>query len=197
MQQMFFGLDAREAIDLCENLFFAFAGIAAVSLILAIFFFIRFDIPGIYAVMTGKQRKRTIQQMEERNHETGKLRYQYPGAQTGKRSRTERPKAPAGTVTPPPQPPKPAASAAPGPAPVTPVRSPRPSPSERPETEVLSVDAPETMLLTEDTPETVILRKETGKTEELEPTMLLKPSQMVFDFRITEETIEIHTSELI
>lgn len=182
----FFGLDAVEAIDLCEKMFYAFAGIAAVSLILAIFFFIRFDIPGIYAVMTGRQRKRTIQEMEQRNHETGKLRFQYPtnqGPQTGKRSRTERTKGHAKTTNPHLQ--NPTAKPAPRPAPVSPVQ--QTMPLERPETEVLSVASPET----------VILQKETGRTEELERTMLLKPSQMDFDFRITEESIEIHTNELI
>ena len=184
-------MDAIARIELYENLFYAFAGIAVVSLILSIFFFFRFDIPQIYAVMTGKQRKRTIQEMEERNHETGKLRFQYPvtrNSHTGKRSRTERTAgtgkttAPIpNTAVPPRSAPKPPQARQPQP------QAPVPRPMERPETEVLSGA----------TPETVILQQNTGCTEELDRPMVLKPSQINFDFRITESIVEIHTDEMI
>ena len=188
-------MDAIARIELYDNLFYAFAGIAAVSLVLAIFFFIRFDIPGIYAIMTGKQRKRTIQEMEQRNHETGKLRFNYPmthGANTGKRSRTERtggtgkmakPNPATAVPTPP----------APRPAPNPPEKPRRPKPQPAPQ----SIERPETEVLTRAAAETVILKQETPHTEELDRTMVLKPSQVEFDFRVTESTLEIHTQELI
>ena len=58
---------------------------------------------------------------------------------------------------------------------------------ERPDTEVLTGAAPETM----------ILQEKTGHTEELDRTMVLKPNQLDFDFRVTQSTVEIHTDELI
>ena len=72
-------MDAVELISLYSTLFYVFLGIAALGLALAVFFFFYFDIPTVYAMITGKAREQTIQRMQEKHAKTGNLRFQYPG----------------------------------------------------------------------------------------------------------------------
>lgn len=182
------------AIALYEKLFYVFAGMAALSLALSVFLFIRFDIPQIYAMLSGKARRKTIQEIEDRNVRTGKLRQHpkgYVDGRSGHTGHTAR-KRHSGNHT--------------GPTGLTgntgqPARNttsrreerrtkstPRPAPAERLETEVLSTPAMQT----------VMLSKPTGITEELGPTEMLKPAvDTNFYFQVTENTISIHTDEFI
>ena len=75
-------MSAAEQITLFNTLFYVFAGITALGLALAVFFFFYFDIPTIFVMITGKAKRDTIRRMEEANAVTGKVRRQYP-AHTG------------------------------------------------------------------------------------------------------------------
>lgn len=150
-------------------------------------------------MLTGKARRKTIQEIEKRNSQTGKLR-QYP--KVYEQEYTARPASPrrsgshigrtdktgnSGHTGKPGKTGRTARDTAiqprkqPGPAH-------RPSPAERLETEVLSTPAMQT----------VILSKPAGITEDLGQTELLQPVQDIrFYFQITENTVSIHTDELI
>lgn len=166
-------MEAIARISLFSNLFYACAGIAVISLLFAVFFFIRFDIPSVYAVMTGKRRKRSIQRMQAQSS-AGKsmhsrVRRKGTGTLEGKTGQM-------------------------GAAPrrQEPEQMPEPPRSEpRPETGVLKVETPETQVLQP-------VRQETKApiTEELPPTEYLGGKQP-FTFRITENTISVHTDEWI
>ena len=178
------------AIELYEKLFYVFAGMGVLSLALSVFLFFRFEIPQTYAMLTGKARRKTIQEIENRNAQTGRLRQnpktkdgkqKHPGpAQhqpVGKPVHSEKPEN-TGTKTP-----KNTSRRQ---------RRPRPviqwEPDARPETEVLSTPAMQT----------IILAKPTGITEELGPTEALKPAKNFdFFFQVTENTVSIHTDEII
>lgn len=191
------------AIELYEKLFYVFAGMGALSLALSIFLFIRFDIPQTYAMLTGKARRKTIQEIERQNAQTGRLR-QNPKSNAGKRTDPARKRQSVGSQK------RPAESGRstgsqkrPSEARRSPGRTPQsdaprrerrprptvqPTPAERPETEVLSAPAMQT----------VMLSKPTGLTEELARTETLKPVRDAsFYFQMTENTICIHTDELI
>ena len=194
-----------DKIELYNTLFYVFAAFAAVSFAASVVLFFRFDIPRTYATLTGKTRRRTIQQMEAQKAETGKLRMKYPIPHTGEHTAGTKPTGKTGHTdrtgqrrphtdqtqrkAPAPRP-APAAQAAPAPRPAPAERKPKqprqaPPVQARPETGVLAVDAPETMVL-QDMPE------EVGKTE-----ILSRPATLDFEFRVTQNLIEIHTNELI
>lgn len=180
------------AIELYEKLFYVFAGMGVLSLGLSIFLFIRFDIPQTYAMLTGKARRKTIQEIENRNAQTGKLR-QHPkgyaqeqaphtarrkrtGGQTGRTGKTGNNGQPARENAR-------REARQPKPAPAV-----QPAPAQRMETEVL--DAPAM--------QTVMLSKPTGITEDLGQTEMLRPAENVnFYFQVTENTVSIHTDEFI
>ena len=172
------------AIELYEKLFYVFAGMGALSLVLSVFLFFRFDIPQTFAMLTGKKRRKTIQEIENRNIQTGKLR-QYPKAYTEEQSPHTARRRHTGAQS------GPVKTGNTGKTRQDAARqkpAPRPVPAERPETEVLSGPAAQT----------VILSKPTGITEDLGQTEILRPVQEVnFYFQITENTVSIHTDELI
>lgn len=191
------------AIELYEKLFYVFAGMGALSLALSVFLFFRFEIPQTYAMLTGKARRRTIQEIEKRNAETGRLR-QNPKSNTGGRAEPARKRQSDGSRRRPPEANRSDGSRkrpsetrrSPGRTPQSDAprkeRRPRPTappaPAERPETEVLSAPAMQTTMLS----------KPAGLTEELARTEMLKPVQNPsFYFQMTENTICIHTNELI
>lgn len=168
-----------EEIALFNNLFYACAGIAAISLFLTVFFFIQFDIPSVYAAMTGKKRRRSIQRMQAQSV-AGKSMHSRvrrkpatgtpPTGQTGQAPPRKRPERPA-------EPPRP-----------EPKPEPKPEPAARPETGVLKMDTPETQVLPpQQEPKAPV-------TEQLAPTALLEKR---ITFRITESTISVHTDEWI
>lgn len=175
------------AIELYEKLFYVFAGMGALSLALSVFLFFRFEIPQTYAMLTGKARRKTIQEIERQNAQTGRLR-QNPKSNTGKRTEPARKRQSTSSQKRPADAKRSTGKAdAPRkerrPRPVAP-----PAPAERPETEVLTAPAMQT----------VMLSKPTGITEELARTEMLKPVQDTsFYFQMTENTICIHTNELI
>lgn len=164
-------MDAVELIELYSTLFYVFLGIAALGLVLAVFFFFYFDIPTIRAMMTGKAKRNTIRQMEEQNAKTGNLRFQYPGHtgditgrtnRTGKLGRTERT---GRTSAPPVSQPAPVAA--------------QPEPQE---TAILGSAAYQSQYRQEEEPEqTVMLRQNTSG----------------FRFEVTESIVLIHTDEII
>lgn len=169
-------MEAIARIALFNNLFYVCAGTAVISLFLAVFFFIQFDIPSVYAAMTGKSRKRSIQRMQAQSR-AGKsmhsrvLRRPVTGTLEGK----------TGQGAPAPQSQKQERPPAP----------PRPEPEIRPETGVLKMETPETQVLQ---PEPIRQEDQTPTEEELAPTEFLGKR---VTFQITENTICVHTDEWI
>lgn len=66
-------MDAAAKMELYGNLFYVSAAIAVIGLGLALFFFFYFDIRNVYALMTGKAKRQTIERMAEQNSRTGRL----------------------------------------------------------------------------------------------------------------------------
>lgn len=62
----------EQSISLFSTGFYIFLGIAVIGFGLAAFFFFRFRIPEVYALMTGRARKKTIEKMQR----SGQLRSQ-------------------------------------------------------------------------------------------------------------------------
>jgi hypothetical protein len=164
-------MDTSQTIELCKALFYVFAGIGAASFLLSVFLFFKFDIPYTYSMLTGKAKKRTIEQMEKQKFQTGKLRMNYPTGNTGettrKRGKTGNTKT--GMTAQPGYTPAPApVSYTPAPAPVQYGAAPAaPAAEYRAETQVLQVDAPETQLLQPDLGETEVLQPDLLETEVL------------------------------
>lgn len=191
-------MNAVQQISLYSTLFYVFLGIAILGLAVAVFLFFYFDIPSVYALMTGKARRETISKMEEQHAKTGNLRFQYPGHtgeitrsgnsgkisrsgklghgdknhHTGKTGRTGR----LNPVAQEPQPPQ-----APEAAPVY-------------ETEVLQTAAPETQVLGEQqTAETALLKHNAP----VQPSAPAPAADNGIRFLVTENTLVIHTDEII
>lgn len=70
-------MTAQTQIELFGALFYVCMVIAIIGLGLAVLFFFVFDIPGVYALMTGKAKRQTVERMAEQNSRTGRL-YQVP-----------------------------------------------------------------------------------------------------------------------
>lgn len=173
-------MEAIARITLFNNLFYVCAGIAVLSLLLAVYFFIQFDIPSVYAALTGKKRKRSIQRMRAQS-QAGKTMHsrvrRKPSSGTPPTGQTVPPRK---RPEPPAEPPRPEPKPEPG-----------PKPAQRPETGVLKVETPQTQVLPPMGQE-----KKAPITEELAPTELLTGRQP-FAFLITENTICVHTDEWI
>lgn len=168
-------MSAVEQISLFSTLFNVFLGIAALGLIMAVFFFFYFDIPDVYAMMTGKAKKASIRKMEEQNAMTGKLRSPVfdGGPKTG---RTGARKGKVQITNPAP----PAAD------------------TSRAETGVLHMETPETSVLGATAEETVILGGPAAAPAPYsEETAVLRPTAPNFRFQVTENTMVIHTNEFI
>lgn len=178
-------MDATAQISLYTTLFYVSLGITVVGLALAVFFFFYFDIPTVFAMMTGKARKETIRRMEEQNAKTGNLRFEYPvgnsgrtgrtGGKTGRTGETGRTVAPPAGGTPPRE---------------NRAASQIPTQPEWPETSVLQQPTMETTILGGAGEETEFL----GAAEQVQPETR-QPQNM--SFRMTETTIVIHTDEII
>ena len=169
-------MEAIARITLFNNLFYVCAGIAVLSLLLAVYFFIQFDIPSVYPALTGKKRKPRIQRMRAQSQ-----------AGTTMHSRVRRKPSsgtpPTGQTAPPQKRPEPPAE--------PPRPEPGPKPAPRPETGVLKVETQQTQVL-----KPMGKEKKAPITEELAPTELLTGRQP-FAFLITENTICVHTDEWI
>lgn len=168
-------MNALAQISLYNNLFYVFLGIAVLGFVLSVFFFFYFDIPTVYAMMTGKARKDTIRRMEEQNAKTGNLRFRSPSqsGQTVKSGAADR----SGNTGKP--------------------RSARPSPPA--ETAVLQTAAPETAVLQNETGRTVLLHSNGPSAQSESPAQAqpVQPEQRSFRFQVTETTVVIHTNEFI
>lgn len=83
---------AMERISLFGTLFYVSLGLAVLGLGLAVFFFFFFDIPSVFALMTGRAKQQTIQRMAEQNARTGNLRSSITGrpGNSGKLGRSEK-----------------------------------------------------------------------------------------------------------
>jgi len=176
------------SISLYNTLFYVSMGVAALGLAMAVFFFFYFDIPAVYAMMTGKARKETVRRMEEQNARTGRLRMEHGHSgrtgRTGHTSRTGR----TGRTG------KFRSAEVVHPEALVPQ-----VPEQRPDTGVLSVQTPETSVLAEETGATVMLNRnvpqDTTWAEETE--VLHTPARNSFPFHMTETTLVIHTDEII
>ena len=173
-------MSAVEQISLYNTLFYVFAGIAALGLSLSVFFFIYFDIPAVYAMITGKAKRDTIRKMEEANAATGKVRRPYP-THTGDMKRSGRlgnsGKTHSGKV-----------------ANVHRERIPATEPPQTAETGVLHRAASETEVLHEELGATAPLKR---PAEQMQPQVAPAQNTPQIRFQITENTMVIHTDELI
>lgn len=177
-------------ISLLNTLFYVSMAVAVMGLVLAIFFFFYFDIPTVYAMMTGKARKETVRRMEEQNARTGRLRtvhgHTEKTGKTGKIGKTGR-TGMTGKVR--------SAEVA---HPAAPAYQPQPAAyQDRMETSVLSQAAPETNVLGSTTAETAMLNRPAPAAQESNQTTILHQAAPAIPFYMTETTLVIHTDEII
>lgn len=192
-------MDATSQISLYTTLFYVSLGITVLGLALAVFFFFYFDIPAVFAMMTGKARKETIRRMEEQNAKTGNLRFEYPSGNSGKTGRTGGKTGRFGKTGETAAAGKSGRTGAP-PAGSVPPRENRavtqvPIQPERAETSVLQQHTTETTVLREDAGQTTLLGA-VGQPQSEQP-QPKPPKQPVISFRMTENTVVIHTDEMI
>ncbi len=191
-------MNATQMIDLYNNLFFVSLTVAAIGFLAAVALFFLLDIPTVFALMTGRAQKRTIERMQVRNRSTGRLRsraketsipvkeaarHEQPSGGKARNMRTAVPQA-------------------------EPAKSPVPAKTDAAETSLLQEEGAETSLLSYDAvAEEATSQKSKQKTNALfagtsEMTARLtakeaKPSSPTGLFKITEETMMIHTKEVI
>lgn len=67
-------MDASAKMSLFQDLFYVSAALAALGLGLAIFFYFFFDIRYIYMFMSGKDKQESVEQMTKRSAHNGRLR---------------------------------------------------------------------------------------------------------------------------
>lgn len=67
-------MDAAAKMELFQNLFYVSAALAVIGLGLAIFFFFYFDIRYIYLIISGKDKRDAVEQMNQRSARNGRLR---------------------------------------------------------------------------------------------------------------------------
>lgn len=77
-------MDTSQEIQFYSVCFYVFLGIAILGFTLAIFFFFFYDIPSIFARMTGWEQKKAIERMEKQKVSGGLI-----GGLTGNRGKTE------------------------------------------------------------------------------------------------------------
>ena len=179
-------MDATQRMELFGNLSLLFGIIALIGLALSIFFFFYFDIRSVYALMTGKAKRKTIERMNQNNNRTGRLpatsgSVRDPSVPVVQNPITERTDVKPGAA-------KPKHAAA-----VETV-----SLGQTPETSVLSAE-PETSILGNGN-ETMVLSNqpaESGATMVLSAQDAPAPAVPPIRFDITETTMVINTNELI
>lgn len=177
-------MDAAAKMELFQNLFYVSAAIAVVGLGLAVFFFFFFDIRNVYALMTGKAKRQTIERMAEQNSRTGHLHTHSGNIREPNAPRVQHPSQ---VVT----------------AEIQPTVDFNAAP-ESMETTILS-DSGETTILQPEPQLPVQVPAQAGETAILsqpqqgETTILSapEPSAPAFRFDITESTMVINTDEII
>lgn len=181
-------MDALQRMELFSSLRLVFMAIAIIGLALAIFFFFYFDIRSVYALMTGKAKRQTIERMAQNNNRTGRLQpvsgsVRDPSIPVVQNPITEQTTAQTN--------PKPAQQ-----APVHAAKAETVSLGATPETSVLN-DTPDTTILG-GTPETMVLNAAApaaGETMVLSAQPAPAPAAPQIRFDITESTLVIHTNE--
>ena len=162
-------MDALENIQLFQNLIYISYAVAAIGLGFAVFFFFYFKIPEVFVLMTGKGKQETIKKISEENFKTGNIRFQ---GTTGSTRRSPNAKGHTGSIA--------AIHIASDSQELT-------APIE--ETAVLETPVEETSVLEKPAEETAILQQPQVKNNPA----VSENSQ----FRVVEQTILIHTDELI
>lgn len=167
-----------QTMENLSNLAMIFGAIAVIGLILAVFFFFYFNIPEVYALKTGKAKKKTLERVAKSNSRTGRLRVL---------AETLNEPASAGHVI---QPPvrqgaetEPVGRAASGASNYQEAAE-TTALGETPNTSVLNAGAPAA-------PETMVL----GQTPAAAPAQI--PVEYPIRFDVVESTIVIHTDEII
>lgn len=188
-------MDAAQKMALFGNLALVFTAIAIIGLGLSIFFFFFFDIRSVYALMTGKAKRQTIERMAQNNSRTGRLQPVSGSVRDPSIPVVQNPvMAPTADMR--------SAPENPAPAPVYAAKAETVGLGATPDTTVLSVTpdttvlggSPETMVLNAPAPvagETMIL------TEQPAAAPAPAPAQPKIRFDITESTLVIHTNEII
>lgn len=163
------------AISLFNTLFYVSLGVAVLGLLLAVFFFFYFDIPTVRALMTGSAKRKAIENMNEQNSRTGKLRKPITESTAPRKGPV---------IQPPPQ------ARHEDNAPTESTRAAAPASQE---TTILR-DETETTILRDEN-ETTLLNQDQGYGE----TVLLSstPPKPSVRFEMTENTVVVHTNEFI
>ena len=188
-------MNAVEKIALFDNLFFVFVGLAIVGLIFAVFFFFFFDIPKVFSLITGRNRKQALEQMQDRSVSGKSLRSR--GDTSTQLKRPAQPLAESGELTA---------------TDLTPLRDQPAAPPDVTDETVLLNNTVETTVLTEEKPDAVYDKPDTTV---LNPSMRSRPMREEegatalltrresnqdlsgLNFSITEEILFIHTDEVI
>ena len=185
-------MNAAEKIALFDNLFFVFMGLAIVGMIFAVFFFFLYDIPKVFSLITGRNKKHAMEQMQDRSKSGKSLRAKGDTSTQLKRSAAA--VAESGELT--------ATNLAPG--------------AEQPTTVLDATD--ETVLLDNTAETSVLAGRETGAARQKPETTVLNASMRTaptddpgatailakrennqdlsgLNFSVTEEILYIHTDE--
>lgn len=165
-------MDALENIELFQNLIYVSYAVAAIGLGFAVFFFFYFKIPEVFILMTGKGKQDTIKKISEENFKTGNIRF---NGTTGSTKRSVNAKGHTGSIA--------AIHISSESQELT-------APIE--ETAVLETPIEETSVLERPIEETSVLHKEETVAPAVPP-VVSDNSQ----FQVVEQTILIHTDELI
>lgn len=190
-------MSATEYIELYNTLFLVSAVVAALGLVLSVFFFFYFDIRTVRALMTGKAREATIRRMAAQNARTGNLRMQVSGMgisgnlnnTSGKLGQTGRIGRKAHVVS--------QSSVQTEEILEPPVQ--QTVQTEIGATSVLQNDAPETVVLQAACPETTVLGSVQAPfaQDDVSVTTVLSANPVNIRFDVTETTLVIHTNEII
>lgn len=162
-------MTAQAQIELFGALFYVCLVIAIIGLGLAVLFFFIFDIPSVYALITGKAKRQTVERMAAQNSKTGRLQQMPISENIGGAGQAVQNPAPAAIYE---------------------------------QTAQLDVVA-DTSILSEQAAETSVLSAQAGETSVLSRSNNAEsPDRKVntapaIRFEITENTLVIHTTEII
>lgn len=172
-------MTAEVQIELFTALFYVCLAIAIIGLGLAVLFFFIFDIPSVYALITGKAKRQTVERMAVQNSKTGRLQQ----APTSGNIRSTGP-------------------VVQNPAPATAYEQTAQLDTAA-DTSILSEQAAETSVLSSQAGETSVLSAQAGETSVLSRNNQSGAAERKVNaasgirFEITEDTLVIHTAEII
>ena len=183
-------MEALQQISLFSSLFYVALGVAGIGLLLTVFLYFYFDIPTVYALLSGKAKKKSIERMmavsekgesiraksstsRKLKEEAAKLVVTTPSEQLARQNNTGETKTEANTTV---------------------ISEPLPKNADAPQSEPVLPQAQETTVLTEE--QTVDDMFDPGG-----KTMLLTDrrdtSNTGLNFELIEQIILIHTEEII